>query len=238
MSTPVRAGLVSSVEARSIFSSAMMLELSRSTPGPGEGEPSSASGDILKLRYGGVAERAARSTRMKCNTADSVEGGTQAGRLQFPRADVSIWQTRWSGIEPVNQAAGAIEGCAIAHCPVLGTKSRAQLRSSRRQCDLGHAFSWRGQSQVGTCCASSYSGLCSARVGRSGKLLSAQAAGSARVETQRYDSASTNGRREADGGGGGSAGLEEEGVAWCGTAWSRRGRMRLAHRQAQQRERC
>lgn len=68
---------------------------------------------------------------MKCNTADSVEGGTQAGRLQFPRADVSIWQTRWSGIEPVNQAAGAIEGCALAHCPVLGTKSRALLRTAR-----------------------------------------------------------------------------------------------------------
>jgi hypothetical protein len=67
VSGPVRAGLISSVEARSIFSSAMMLELSRSTPGPGEGEPSSASGDILKAGYEGMAERAGQCTSTECD---------------------------------------------------------------------------------------------------------------------------------------------------------------------------
>lgn len=67
MSGPVRAGLISSVEARSIFSSAMMLELSRSTPGPGEGEPSSASGDILKAGYLSMAERAGQCTSTECD---------------------------------------------------------------------------------------------------------------------------------------------------------------------------
>jgi hypothetical protein len=97
LSPLARAGLLSSVDARSIFSSAMMLELSRSKPGPGEGEPSSASGDILKVRGVGVAERAAGCTRVKCDSADSVEGGTQAGRLQSPAsrcldmADPLLW---------------------------------------------------------------------------------------------------------------------------------------------------
>lgn len=50
---------------------------------------------------------------------------TQGG-CSVPQADVSIWQTRCSGIEAENQTAGAVEGCVIARYLVVGTKSRAR----------------------------------------------------------------------------------------------------------------
>jgi hypothetical protein len=155
-----------------------MLELSRSKPGPGEGEPSSASGDILKVRLVGVAGRAARSTRIKCDTADSVVGGTHEGRLQFPAsrcldtADPLLWN------RTVNQAAGADEACVIARYPVLGTKSRGLLRSGGQQVATavqrrpGLQLGSRGR--AGACRGAAYGGLCSARVWTASPRSSAQ----------------------------------------------------------------
>lgn len=101
VSGPVRAGLISSVEARSIFSSAMMLELSRSTPGPGEGEPSSASGDILKAGYLGMAERAGQCTSTECDVQTAWWAAHSRECAVTCRIDVSIWETRGPGIEAV-----------------------------------------------------------------------------------------------------------------------------------------
>lgn len=131
-SGPVRAGLISSVEARSIFSSAMMLELSRSTPGPGEGEPSSASGDILKAGYDGMAERAARCTSTKCDVQTAWRAAHGQGMCSHLQVDVSIWATRGPGIEAVEPAVGSGAGCVIVNYCALTTTALSSVRSHAR----------------------------------------------------------------------------------------------------------
>lgn len=113
VSGPLRAGLISSVEARSIFSSAMMLELSRSTPGPGEGEPSSASGDILKAGYECMAERATRCTSTECDAQTAWRAAHGQGMCSHLQRDVSIWETRGPGIEAVEPAMWSGAGSVI-----------------------------------------------------------------------------------------------------------------------------
>ena len=120
VSGPLRAGLISSVEARSIFSSAMMLELSRSTPGPGEGEPSSASGDILKAGYEGMAEGATGCTSTECDVQTAWRAGHRQRMCSHLQEDVSIWETRGLGIEAVEPAMWSGAGSVIVgYCTLL-----------------------------------------------------------------------------------------------------------------------
>lgn len=147
-STPLRAGLFSSVEARSTFSSAIMLELSWSTPGPGEGEASSASGDILNLRYDGVAEWAARSTRAaRGEAADSVEGSAQAGKARELQSPARRWPDM---ADPLlrNSSSGpnswSSVGCAQSPATLPSVRSHAGCCAARdRGATEDAPFSWQ-----------------------------------------------------------------------------------------------
>ena len=95
---------------------------------------------------------------------------TQGG-CSVPQADVSIWQTRCSGIEAENQTAGAVEGCVIARYLVVGTKSRARscaaagsrFATAVRRSQALRRVGRRGR--TGACRRTAYSGLCSGRAG-------------------------------------------------------------------------
>ena len=166
---------------------------------------------------------------------------TQGG-CSVPQADVSIWQTRCSGIEAENQTAGAVEGCVIARYLVLGTKSRARscaAAGSRFATAVrrSQALRWVGSGsrggRAGACRGTAYSGLCSARVGLSSvsspRWSAQQRKERAAQRCCRWRGA-TSGRpmdvAKVPGGGGGSAGLAWADGVMCGTACFWRRRMR------------
>ena len=117
---------------------------------------------------------------MRCDTADSVEGGTHAGRLQCPAsrcldmADPLLWNR---SREPNSGSSRGLRNRPLP-CPRYQV-TRAQLRSGGQQVRDGGATESGPQvgggavegRRTGACRGTAYSGLCSARVGASSSLF-------------------------------------------------------------------
>ena len=182
---------------------------------------------------------------MRCDTADSVEGGTHAGRLQCPAsrcldmADPLLWNR---SREPNSGSSRGLRNRPLP-CPRYQV-TRAQLRSGGQQARDGGATEsgpqvggWAVEGgRTGACRGTAYSGLCSARVGASSSLFlflphawvsaKRKEGGAAVLSLARCNRRAANGYREGAGGGGGSAGLEWADGVMCGTACFWRRRMR------------
>lgn len=109
---------------------------------------------------------------MRCDTADSVEGGTHAGRLQcsasrcLDMADPLLWNR---SREPNSGSSRGLRNRPLP-CPRYAV-TRAQLRSGGQQVRDGGATESGPQvgrgGRTGACRGTAYSGLCSVRVGAS-----------------------------------------------------------------------